>query len=169
MKWLIWWLSPRQSSSYWIQRGNYKSVTLLDMRRNNNVIMTSERRRDVVLMSLWRYYCVVCPLGYVEHAPSFQATFNDPTAADAYQRFHDSIWQATEQVHRGLMVVFHGVSASSHPEERIEVFLNSLITGRFDWNFKYVILSYFYRLMAVVFLWSECHWTSLTTSQHWLR
>ena len=31
--------------------------------RNNNVIMTSKRRRDVVLTSEWRYYCVACPLG----------------------------------------------------------------------------------------------------------
>ena len=32
-------------------------------RRNNNVIMTSKRRRDVFLTSYWRHYCVVCPLG----------------------------------------------------------------------------------------------------------
>ena len=35
----------------------------VDIQRNNNVIMTSKRRRDVVLTSQWRYYCVVCPLG----------------------------------------------------------------------------------------------------------
>ena len=29
----------------------------------NNVIMTPKRRRDVVLTSLWGYYCTVCPLG----------------------------------------------------------------------------------------------------------
>ena len=34
-------------------------------RRNDNVIMTSKRRRDVVLTSLWRYFCVVCQLGCV--------------------------------------------------------------------------------------------------------
>ena len=34
-----------------------------DIRRNNMVNMTSKRRRDVSLTSLWRYYCVVCPLG----------------------------------------------------------------------------------------------------------
>ena len=32
-------------------------------RRNNNVIMTSKRRRDVILTPQWRHYCVVCPLG----------------------------------------------------------------------------------------------------------
>ena len=32
----------------------------VDTRRNNNVIMTSKRRHDVVLTSLWRYYCAVC-------------------------------------------------------------------------------------------------------------
>ena len=32
--------------------------------RNNNVIMTSKRRRHVVLTSSWRCYCVVCPLGW---------------------------------------------------------------------------------------------------------
>ena len=31
--------------------------------RNNCAIMTSERRRDVVLTSQWRYYCVAYPLG----------------------------------------------------------------------------------------------------------
>ena len=34
-----------------------------DTQRNNNVIMTSERRHDVVLTLLWRYYWVMCPLG----------------------------------------------------------------------------------------------------------
>ena len=38
-------------------------------RRKNNVIMTSKRRRDVVLTSSWRYYCVVCPLGRRARAP----------------------------------------------------------------------------------------------------
>ena len=37
-------------------------LTSVDTRRKNNVIMTSKRRRDVVLMSKWRYYCAVCPL-----------------------------------------------------------------------------------------------------------
>ena len=32
-------------------------------RRNNDVIITSKRRGDIVLTSLWRYYCVLCPLG----------------------------------------------------------------------------------------------------------
>ena len=34
-------------------------------RRNYIVIMTSKRRRDVVLTSSWRYYCVMCPLNDV--------------------------------------------------------------------------------------------------------
>ena len=31
--------------------------------QRKNVIMTLKRRRDVVLTSQWRYYCVVCPFG----------------------------------------------------------------------------------------------------------
>ena len=33
-----------------------------DTRRNNYVIITSKRRRNVVLTLLWRYHCVLCPL-----------------------------------------------------------------------------------------------------------
>ena len=32
--------------------------------RDDNVIMTSKQRHDVVLASSWRYHCVVCPLGW---------------------------------------------------------------------------------------------------------
>ena len=35
----------------------------VDTWRTNNVIMTPKRRRDVVLTSWWRCYCVGCPLG----------------------------------------------------------------------------------------------------------
>ena len=38
------------------------TLTSADTRRKNNVIMTSKRRRDLVLMSKWRYYCALCPL-----------------------------------------------------------------------------------------------------------
>ena len=38
-------------------------TTPVDTRRKDNVIMTSQRRRDVVLTLLWRYFCVVRPLG----------------------------------------------------------------------------------------------------------
>ena len=41
----------------------YSMIYPEDTRRDNNVVMTSKRRRDVVLTSQWRYYCVVCPLG----------------------------------------------------------------------------------------------------------
>ena len=30
--------------------------------RNDNIIITSKRRSDVVLTKWWRYYCVACPL-----------------------------------------------------------------------------------------------------------
>ena len=36
-----------------------------DTWRNNNVIVTSKRRHNVVLTRKWRYYYVMCPLGYV--------------------------------------------------------------------------------------------------------
>ena len=35
-----------------------------ETRRNNKIIMTSKRRRDVVLTSQWRDCCVECPLGF---------------------------------------------------------------------------------------------------------
>ena len=37
-----------------------------DTRCNNSAIMTSKRRRDVVLTSQWRYCCVMCPLGMTQ-------------------------------------------------------------------------------------------------------
>ena len=41
-----------------------------DTWRNNNVLITSKRRRDVVLMFVGRYYYVLCPLadGGYRHA-----------------------------------------------------------------------------------------------------
>ena len=45
--------------------GNIKRIFPADRRLDNNVIVTSKRRRDVVLTSWWRYYCVLCPLGLV--------------------------------------------------------------------------------------------------------
>ena len=41
-------------------------MSFTDVRRNNNVIMTSMRRHDVVLASGWCYHCVICPLGVLE-------------------------------------------------------------------------------------------------------
>ena len=43
-----------------------------DTRRNNNVIVTSKRRHDVVLMSLC-YHCVMCLLGCCRHWPGTQS------------------------------------------------------------------------------------------------
>ena len=55
---------------------------------NNNVFVTSKRPRDVVLTSQWRYYCVVCPLGWVVPSPcSCQGTH----LKIGYQ-WHSSIW-----------------------------------------------------------------------------
>ena len=54
--WLCWSTSRKETQ-------NKQSTSPADTQRTNNAIMTSKRRRDVVLTSWWRYYCVVCPLG----------------------------------------------------------------------------------------------------------
>ena len=41
----------------------WKIANPVDPWRNNNVIVTLKRRRDVVLTKWWRYYHVMCPLG----------------------------------------------------------------------------------------------------------
>ena len=38
--------------------------------RDDNVIITSKRRRNIVLTQWWRYYKVMCPLGYTYHLDS---------------------------------------------------------------------------------------------------
>ena len=45
------------------RRNEQNDTSPADMWRNDNAIAMSKRRCDVVLMSQWRYYCVVCPLG----------------------------------------------------------------------------------------------------------
>ena len=49
-----------------------------DTRRNNNVIMTPKRRRNVVLTSKWRYFYVVCPLGSGDLANLIQSFLYGP-------------------------------------------------------------------------------------------
>ena len=61
--------------------GASASAVPVGTRRNNYVIMTSKRCRDVVLTSYRRYYCVVCPLGWWYWPPKpsriFHQTFAD--------------------------------------------------------------------------------------------
>ena len=53
-------------------RGRYTNMDVAchripaDPRCNDIVIMTSKRRCDIVLTSYWRYYCIVCPLRWVQ-------------------------------------------------------------------------------------------------------
>ena len=69
-------LKPRgcKQTECWIR------IRIMDTRRSNSVIMSSKRRRDVVLTSWLRYYCVICPLGgflktNAKSGSSFQPNF----------------------------------------------------------------------------------------------
>ena len=72
------------------------------------IITTSKRRRDVVFSSLWRYYCVLSPLGYFQSYSHISqgntsygalpraneitcGAFNRPRRVHKSQRAHDAI------------------------------------------------------------------------------
>ena len=95
----------------------------------NNVIMTSKRRCDVVLMSLWRYYCVMCPLGCdsltlpLYYNPSLFG-FSGPKGASGIAKARVDTQTFTLVLINGKEIRYQSISAHSHRVPVITVFIS---------------------------------------------
>ena len=76
----------------------------------NNVIMTSKRRRDVVLTSHWRYFCVVRPLGSWSHSRLTFVTRVALTFDTCQPRRH--CWQLNQPYRRNVQPMPRSGSSS---------------------------------------------------------